>query len=113
MKWLTGFIVSLGVVVSSAVFAADGSALFRLDQAGTDVVTGLVRSVSRNTLDIYDEDLKEVKRFIYLDYSSPYRAGDRVRAYYDRSSGRIESIRKMMPTNTSEDGKRKSYDVPN
>lgn len=96
---------------SAGVGNAAERMLHDLDRNGT--VTGPIRSMDRNTIDIYDENEKAVKRFVYLDPSSPYRAGERVRIYYDRHSRKVVIIKKMTVLEYSKGGQNLGYITKN
>ncbi|MCX5681632.1 MAG: hypothetical protein NT079_05075 [Candidatus Omnitrophica bacterium] len=71
------------------------------------VITGTIEKVTRNAIDIRDEDDKVLKRFIYFD--SDVQVGDRVRAHYEARSGRIEQLKKMTKVEYKKDGQNLGY----
>ena len=74
-----------------------------------EMVIGTIQSVDRNTLNIYDETEKVVKRLVYLDYSQPFHKGDRVRAYYRTDGNVVTVIKKVTLLEYSKNGQNLGY----
>jgi hypothetical protein len=110
--------ITLALLFSCLVFSsasgapmAEARLFHHLD--GSDTLVGTIRAVSRNSFDIYDEYDKTVKRFVYLDPSSAYRPGDRVRIYYDRGSNVVRIIKKMTDLGAPKNGQNLGYIMQN
>ncbi|MDE2223300.1 MAG: hypothetical protein KGK03_09565 [Candidatus Omnitrophica bacterium] len=101
------------VLLSSAPNAFAG--VLNLNQSslyypnGIDSVVGTIRSFSRNSVDIYDESGRKVRRFVYLTRYGDFKAGDRVRLYYYIQTNVVEDIKGMTLVEYQEKGANQGY----
>ncbi len=77
------------------------------------MIFGTIRAMGRNRIDIYDENTRTVRSFIYLDNSPGYQTGDRVRIDYTRDNNVIQSIKKMTALDYSRTGQNLGYILHN
>lgn len=71
------------------------------------IVTGIVEKVSINALEIWDENDKIVKRYVY--FGRDVEVGQRVRVHYDPASLRIDRLKKMTTLEYQKDGQNLGY----
>lgn len=95
------FICSAGFVLATE------QVFFQL--RNTEMVTGTLLSVSRNSIDVYDEGNRSVRRFVCLIPMPECRTGDRVRLDYTRENNVVQSIKKMTPLPYAADGQNLGY----
>jgi hypothetical protein len=57
--------------------------------------TGNVIATGRNSIEIYDEDLKKDESFVNLDQDKLYHQGDYVRIYYYPQGSIVAAIKRM------------------
>jgi len=73
------------------------------------VITGTIEKITRNAIEIRDENDKVLKRFIYFD--NDVAIGDRVRIQYEPSSSQITLLKKMTKLEYKKDGQNLGYIV--
>ncbi|HOD11901.1 MAG TPA: hypothetical protein PKO44_02225 [Candidatus Omnitrophota bacterium] len=71
------------------------------------IVTGIVEKVSINALEIWDENDRIVKRYVY--FGRDVEVGQRVRVHYDPASLRIDRLKKMTTLEYQKDGQNLGY----
>lgn len=101
----------LCLLLLSALALAGDSLLSGHFTFGPETAVGTIQALSRNTIELYDEDRREVRRFVYLGDLGEIREGDRVRVYYSESSGRVELIKKMTALEYQKAGQNLGYVV--
>ena len=74
-----------------------------------DSVVGEIRHISRNTLEIFDEDLKELRRFTYLRGLERFQVGERVRVFFEARSTVVSVIKKMTVLDYRTNGQNLGY----
>ena len=104
-------LVGQGSPAFSERYGAERSDMFFRDNS--EMAIGTIQALGRNTIEVYDEEDRTVKRLIYQDYSQPFHKGDRVRIYYDPAGNRIQSIKKMTSLEYSRGGQNLGYTVKN
>lgn len=62
---------------------------------GLAYAIGTVEAIHRNTIELYDEQNKQIRSFVYLSSTRDFHKGDRVRIYYVWRTRLIEDIKKM------------------
>ncbi len=81
---------------------------------GRESIVGTIEGLQLNTMDILDEQDKELKSFVYFcDRPEHFQKGDQVRIYFRCRDGFIESIKKMTPVKYKKDGQNAGYILKN
>jgi hypothetical protein len=104
MKYMTFVFV---IFFSQTVSAAHKQEFRRVRPA--DTITGTIQNTSRNTLEILDEDQKEVRRVVYLGNKEKFRVGERVRVYLEPDNVTVKMIKKMTVLEYRRDGQNLGY----
>jgi LPS O-antigen subunit length determinant protein (WzzB/FepE family) len=81
------------IILCQSAFAAHRQDFRRVHTAESAV--GTIQHVSRNTLEIFDEDRKESRRFIYMGSMEHLQVGERVRVFFEPGNDIIQIIKKM------------------
>ncbi len=76
---------------------------------GVDSVIGTIQGRSRNTIEIYDEQDKRTKRFIYLGDRGEFKSGDRVRLFYYPDDHVVQIIKRETPVQYQKNGQNTGY----
>ena len=76
---------------------------------GVNSVIGTIQDRSRNTIEIYDERDKRIKRFIYLTDRGQFKSGERVRLYYYPINRVVQNIKRETPVQYRENGQNSGY----
>ena len=75
-----------------------------------ETIVGTIEGMRRNTLEIRDEQGRQVKSFVYFPADpNQFHKGDRVRIYFRCRDGFIESIKKMTPVEYKKEGQNAGY----
>ena len=89
---------------SSINVSADPNIFFSCTRR-LETIVGTIEGIRLNTLDIRDEQDRQVKSFVYFPAdSNQFRKGDRVRIYFRCRDGFIESIKTMTPVKYKKEG---------
>jgi hypothetical protein len=108
--------MKLGIFVSTLTFlliftqpaaAAGYSNLSR--HAMDDWTVGTIRSLSRNSVEIMDENLNKARRFVYFGSLAGFKVGERVRIIFDPTSDVVRIIKKFTPLEYRTDGQNLGY----
>jgi len=75
----------------------------------SETVVGTIQHISRNTLEIFDEDRKELRRFIYLGSLEQLQVGERVRVFLEPGNDTIQLIKKMTSLDYRTNGQNLGY----
>ncbi len=90
------FLSLLGLVFLPGPLMAGNAPVF-IKNIFPDSIVGTISAVGRDTLEVYDEGEKRTKRFVYLFNGVQFITGERVRIFFNSSSGAIELIKKVTP----------------
>jgi hypothetical protein len=74
-----------------------------------DWAVGTIQRLSRNTIEILDEDLNGPHRFVFLGSGQDLHVGDRVRIFFDPSNGTVRLIKKMTRLEYRREGQNLGY----
>ncbi len=66
--------------------------------------TGTVEGTGLNSIDIYDEEQKRVKRFIYVGDTEQFHKGDYIRLFYNPKTTVVAIIKRMTVLEYKENG---------
>jgi len=99
--------IAVVIILSQPALAAHRPEFSRF--RGSDTVTGTIQHVSRNTLEILDEDQKELRRFIYLGRLEQLQVGERVRVFLEPDNETVKIIKKMTTLDYHSHGQNLGY----
>src|SRR4051812_41815964 len=92
-------VLLLTVILCSAFGGSSASAHdnFSNNLRPIESVAGIVQSTSLNTLELFDEQDKVVRRFVYLARSPEYKKGDHIRVYFRPGDMVVTQIKRIRP----------------
>jgi hypothetical protein len=73
------------------------------------IATGAIEVIARNTVQIYDEEQKRSRRFIYFEQTHGFVPRDYVRIYYRPETNTVQMIRKMTVLEYKRNGQNLGY----
>ena len=96
MKKIMVLICFMLAVLSRPVLADDDGRFFHRLRV-PDTLVGRITGVSRDMLEVFDEDEKTTKQLVYVLNRGQFAVGDRVKIFFNTATGAIDVIKKMTP----------------
>jgi|GEM_PF-1315917 len=103
---MTSFLMGF-FILGSYAFAQTN--FFFYNSSGIETVVGTIQDIRRNTIELYDETDKDIKRFILMGRNDEFHKGDRVRIYYSPRNNRVQIMKKMSYVPYRENGQNTGY----